>query len=783
MTCERLARALWPLWSLTIAVLGALMLGLHDILAIEVVWAVAVVSAVAALAFVVRGARIFRLPSKADALARLDASLPGRPLQTLMDDQAIGPDDPASAAVWRAHQARMARKVAEAKAVAPDLKLASRDPFALRYVAALVLAVAVLFGSLVRVGSVTEMTPGGQSALASGPVWEGWIEPPLYTGKPSLYLSDLGPAVDVPAGSKISLRLYGEVGALTVAETVSGRTQLEGSAADPEQTFTATTSGTLEIAGPNGRAWDISVIADTPPVAEVTGAPERAVDGTMSLPFKASDDYEVTGGQAAITLDMGALDRRFGYTVEPEPRADIVLDVPLPIAGDRSAFDETLIGNYSEHPFANLPVHVKLTVVDANGQSSETDVTHMTLPARRFFDPLAAALIEQRSWLLWSAENGKRVSQMLRALSHEPDDVFRSETDYLRLRVILRRIEASLEQSRFEGAVRDEAAQALWDLALRIEDGDVDDALERMRRAQERLSEAMKNGASDEEIAELMDELRRANENYIQQLQREAARSDQERGEQSAQNDNAMQMTQNDLQEMMDRIQELMEQGRMAEAEQALQELQELMENMQVAEGQQGQGQQSEGQQAMEGLAETLRDQQGLSDQAFRDLQEQFNPGAQAGENEGNEGRNGGQGRGQSHEGQQGQGQGSADGEGAQGEQQGEGEGQAGNEGRQSDQAGNGGMEQSLAQRQQQLQREVERQRRSLPGQGSEAGDAARDALRRAEEAMRGAGNALEQNDLPGAIDRQAEAMDAPALQVFGRELVEPCKPAIHRGR
>lgn len=190
----------------------------------------------------------------------------------------------------------------------------------------------------------------------------------------------------------------------------------------------------------------------------------------------------------------------------------------------------------------------------------------------------------------------------------------------------------------------------------------------------------------------------------------------------------------------------------MAEAEQALQELQELMENMQIAEGQQGQGQQSEGQQAMEGLAETLRDQQGLSDQAFRDLQEQFNPNAQAGENEGNEGRNGGQGRGESHEGQSGQGQGSAEGEG----QQGQGGDQEGTQ----PGGGQGGRE-SLAQRQRELQNEVERQRRGLPGAGSEAGDAARDALRRAEEAMRGAGNALEQNDLPGAIDQQAEAMDA----------------------
>ena len=62
-----------------------------------------------------------------------------------------------------------------------------------------------------------------------------------------------------------------------------------------------------------------------------------------------------------------------------------------------------------------------------------------------------------------------------------------------------------------------------------------------------------------------------------------------------------------------------------------LQEFQEMMENLEITEGQQGQGS-SEGQQAMEGLADTLRQQQGLSDQAFRDLQEQYNPGAGAGQ-------------------------------------------------------------------------------------------------------------------------------------------------------
>ena len=56
---------------------------------------------------------------------------------------------------------------------------------------------------------------------------------------------------------------------------------------------------------------------------------------------------------------------------------------------------------------------------------------------------------------------------------------------------------------------------------MSIEDDDgLEDALERMRRAQERLSQAMKNGASPEEIAELMRELKRANEDYMRQLSR-----------------------------------------------------------------------------------------------------------------------------------------------------------------------------------------------------------------------------------------------------------------------
>ena len=49
MVAERLVRSFWPLWTVLIAVLAALMLGLQDLLPLEAVWGVGVVAVIAAL--------------------------------------------------------------------------------------------------------------------------------------------------------------------------------------------------------------------------------------------------------------------------------------------------------------------------------------------------------------------------------------------------------------------------------------------------------------------------------------------------------------------------------------------------------------------------------------------------------------------------------------------------------------------------------------------------------------------------------------------------------------
>ena len=741
---ECVTRAFWPLWSLVIAVLGVLMLGVQDRVPVDVVWAGAVITGLLGLVLLLVGLKRMGWPRRSDALERLDATLPGRPLQALRDSQAVGARDDASAALWQAHLGRMARQAAGAKAVRPDLRLASRDPFALRYLATLMLMVALLFGSFWRVGSVSDLTPGRGAAVAAGPAWEGWIEPPAYTGLPALYLPDL-PAgrIDIAEGATVTLRLYGDQTNYSVTSEVAAAPEeqapdsLTGQAApDADFSFQVARSGKLAIEGPGGRAWDVRMRPDTPPRVEITGEAKTSAEGQMSLPFKAGDDYGVTGGQARISLNMGAVERRHGLAVDPEPREPITLDLPLPITGDKAEFSENLIEDFSKHVWAHLPVRVELSVDDRREQTGAAEPVVIDLPARRFFDPLAAAIVEQRRDLLWSRDNAGRVARILRALSHRPQEgLFRSDADYLRMRVILRRLEM-MTANGLSKAQRDETALALWGLAISLEEGDVDDARERLARAREQLREAMKNGASDQEIARLMQELRDATQDYMRQLAQQSRRDGEESARQ-ADPENSMQMTQNDLQEMMDRIQELMEQGRMAEAQQALQELQQLMENMRVT---QGQGAQSPGEQAMEGLSETLREQQGLSDQAFRNLQEQFNPNADSGQSQGNEGRNGGQGRGESHEGE-----GTGQGQGQQGARSGQQDGEQG----------------TLADRQRALRDELNRQRGSLPGAGTPEGEAARDALDRAGRAMDGAEEALRGDDLAEAIDQQSQAMEA----------------------
>jgi uncharacterized protein (TIGR02302 family) len=755
MVAERLVRAFWPLWTAVLLALAPLMFGWQDWLPLEAFWTLVVVFGLAFATALLWGARRFKMPLEAEAIARVDAAMPGRPIAAMADAQAIGRGDPASEAVWKAHVARMEARSREAKAIEPDLRIADRDPYGLRFMALLFFVTALMFGSLLRVGKVGDVASGGQ-VLATGPTWEAWVEPPAYTGKPALYLNDIPQGgLSVPVGSKITLRLYGEVGALTVAETISGRTEDLGAASDSQQTFLAKTSGQLAIDGENGATWAVTVVADEAPFVELTGPVEADAEGEMSQPFVAQDDYGVESGTATLALDLAAVDRRHGLAVDPDLMEPLVLDLPMPFNGDRADFEAFLVENLSTHPLANMPVTLALQVVDAAGQVGQSPAEPLVLPGRRFFQPFAKAIIEQRRDIMWSRTNAPRAAQIMRAISHRPEGLFSNEVTYLRMRAIIRRLETfKAAQDGLTAEGQAEIVQALWDLAIQLEDGTLADARERLRRAQERLAEAMRDGASKAEIEELMQELRAATDDYMHLLADQMEPSDGTDQADNSQDTN--EIGQDEIQALMDRIQELMEEGRMAEAAELMDQLNALMENLRMTQGDgSGDGPKTPGQQSMEDLAETLKEQEQLSDDAFGELQDRAN--AQQGQQPQSGNQQGGDQQGQQGGDQQGQDGGDAEQGGQQG--QGQGVGEDGTSGQQGD--GGTGGEGSLAERQQALRDELQRQRDALPSLEGEAGDAAGQALERAEGAMDGAEQALKDGNLAEAIDRQAEAMDA----------------------
>ena len=731
MLAERATRAFWPVWTIAMVAVALFAFGFASAVPPLAVMIAVGVLAVALAATIARGVMRFRMPSRAEALARLDATLPGRPISALLDHPAIGTDDPGAQAVWAAHLRRMAAHAQQARAPEPDLRVSRQDPFALRYIAATAFVMALAFGTLGRVGDIGEtvgLAPG--SAAASGPSWEAWIEPPLYTGLPSLYLNEItAEAFEVPQGARMSFRSYGEAGRIGIVTDIG---DLPADSADaPVQTILIERSGDFTVTGPMGRSWAISVLPDHAPAVSLVGEVAGEPPGQMQLSFAAQDDYGVQSGTAQVSLDPGRADRRYGLAIDPDPRAALILDLPMPFRGDRADFTEVLVEDLAEHPFANLPVSLVLTVTDAAGQIGTVSYDIPRLPGRRFFDPLANALIEMRRDILWSRENAPRAAQILRALTWSPEAGL-DEGVYLQIRSAIRRLESAVDSISPE--TRDQVAEILWNAALELEIGDLDDALARLRQAQERLSQAMRQGASDEEIAQLMQDLREAMDDYMQQLAQNA-QPGEDRPEQDGER---MEMSMADLDEMMRQIEELMQQGRMAEAQEMLNALQQMLENMQVTQGGEGSdGPRSPGQQAMEGLQDTLRDQQDLADDAFRELQDRLNPGRP----------------------QQGQGQG----QGQDGQPQGEGQG------------GENGEGMTLAERQEALRRLLEEQQGRLPGAGTEAGDEALRQLDRAGRAMEQAEGQLDGGDIAGALDSQSEALEAlrEGMTELGRALAE----------
>ena len=96
-------------------------------------------------------------------------------------------------------------------------------------------------------------------------------------------------------------------------------------------------------------------------------------------------------------------------------------------------------------------------------------------------------------------------------------------------------------------------------MAVQLEDGNVSDAEQALRAAQEALRQALERGASDEEIKKLTDELRAALDKFLQALAEEMRKNPQQLARPL--DPNTRQLRPQDLKSMIDRLEQLARSG------------------------------------------------------------------------------------------------------------------------------------------------------------------------------------------------------------------------------
>lgn len=548
-------------------------------------WTSLGIAAVGLAALLARDFKGFRLPSRRDVQMRLeeDGRTRHAPLQAL-DDQPFDEGTEASP-LWQAHMQASAER-ARAARLAGLRKAGDRsDPWGLRHTALGLLAVALIAaGNEWKPRLGLAFTPG--SNTTGGLIADLWIEPPAYTGRAPIYLlrageeaPKLADQIDIPQGSTIAAQANGRgrlrLSYTTQADEISAAFERNGAAARADMSLTESGLLTLRL---NSREahWPIGIIPDRAPSAYFIEEPTETDDARLTFTIAVNDDYGVASAQLALRLAPDQ-DRPLDAPDFDTAALSEIRLVDLEGAGGRPG-ERSFIIDLQSDPWAGLTVLARVIVKDAAEQIGETEEIETVLPTRRFFNPLAKTVIEQRQTLAVATEDWSRTGRSFDAITMAPEVFFENTTDYLLLRTAFWRV------MRQDGEGFDDAVEKFWPLALQLEDQALELARQRLEAAQEALRQALERGASDEEIAGLVEQLRQAMNDYLQALA-QSGQPAPSSGQQSAQ-----QLNQSDLDEMLDAIRDLAQSGAANAARQMLSDLENMLNNLRLSQGGGGSG-------------------------------------------------------------------------------------------------------------------------------------------------------------------------------------------------
>jgi uncharacterized protein (TIGR02302 family) len=605
--------------------------------------AVLLVSALGAFGYVLyRGVRTLVWPNRRDAVRRIEqaSGLEHRPLEALQDKLPEGTTDPASLALWQAHQRQMASRIRALKVGAPSPGLAARDPWAVRAGVALLLFIGVVVAGP-DAGDRLEraMVPSfGDAKGAQTAKLELWVTPPEYTRLPPIFpiqiARDHAKALELAAANArldmkdapkpVELEIEIPEGSVLTAIVSGGRgeaaLEIDGQKT-PLEALDRVNRKLQQPIGAGGRlsvvhdgkvlgSWKLRTRPDAAPEIAFDGVPAATKRGTLRMAYTGSDDYGITEirGEMRRTYERGEV---IGKEMSG-------FELPTPSLNARKVKEATF-QEIAAHPWAGLPVTIRLAAKDAKGQESFSEEIKMVLPERIFNNPVAKEIIVERRRLTTQPE---RRGEIIDRLNEIAGDTAAYKDDTV---VFLGLV---LSRSRLFHENRDTAISPvrnlLWDTALRVEDGQLSHAERELARAQEDLMKALARNAPDAELERLMRELQNAMNRFMQELAKKIQNTPN--AEQAMPFDPTARILQStDLQKMLEQIRKMMRSGARDAARQMLSQLRNMLESLRNARVMRANPNARRGNQAMRQLQEMIRRQNELMDKTFR--QSQGRPG------------------------------------------------------------------------------------------------------------------------------------------------------------
>jgi Domain of unknown function (DUF4175) len=695
-----LARAFWPLFVLTFLFLAMALAGLPGRLG-------GAVAALLTLAFLggagvlfLRGYRQLIRPVRADAETALDRGSDLRPIAALTDRPADA--GAAGQALWSRHRERALRELQRLRPPGFAAEWRALDPYRLRYVLpAAVAALAVLAGATVPERLGRAFSPDlGALVGADKMIVEAWVTPPEHTGRAPIFLKPGLAGVTVPTGSEITLRTKAPSAPKLVLKAKKTRTQkfvaTPDGAFEAKALITADTRVVVRWWGERA-AWRLKVSPDTPPTVKFVSMPFMGKRDATEFTWSAADDYGVAKLELAISLQ----------TPDPAaPEAEDRVALSLPAEAPQEASDTATI-DLTRHRWAGLPVNLRLIATDGAGQEGASASAKLSLPEKFFLDPLARVAQEVRVTVLREPRDYKpvkianlaallqgrvnteasnrldlappgvqRAHLMLDSITLNGERYFENLATFLAFRTAHGVLESAGSKPE-----ADAVDPLLWALALKIEYGSAADALTRLQAAKAALEQALRTGASEEEIKRRVEAFREAATQYLAAKMAEAVANGMDAPPDNADQEmasNSDNVGGNDIDDMLNALADLSETGASDQARKLLSDITNMLENLEFQKGN-GQGQAMPGmpgQQAnepsedqppeeqelnetMQRLSEILREQRQLNDDTLAEQRgeapgqgQEPSPGAgqqQPGQDQGG-GQQAGQGAGEGEE-------------------------------------------------------------------------------------------------------------------------------------